>query len=76
MEFASPRELFSNSHSHFTSLVNQTGFAEAEHLQRLANKTISGTNQRQETTTLDGKLGFDGDEIDVFLSSNSTDNEI
>ncbi|CAF4237396.1 unnamed protein product [Rotaria sordida] len=46
LEFDSPKVLLSNSTSHFASLVEQTGVAEAEYLRTLAN--MKSTKDKQD----------------------------
>ena len=46
LEFETPRMLLSDPTSQFSSLVNQTGVAEAEHLRMLIND-VKSNNQQQ-----------------------------
>lgn len=48
MDFDSPRMLILNDKSHFASLVEQTGAAEAEHLRTLAYASESCTRRKQD----------------------------
>jgi len=49
LEYDSPINLLSNENSSFSSLVEQTGTAEAEHLRRLATHQVEMTSENEET---------------------------
>ena len=62
LEFARPDMLLSDSTSHFTSLVQQTGTAEAEHLRRLANSMYANGQPIQADSVASDDEYFDVDE--------------
>ncbi|CAF1499061.1 unnamed protein product, partial [Rotaria sordida] len=63
LEFDSPKVLLSNSTSHFASLVEQTGVAEAEYLRTLANMKSTKDNH-----DLDQEPLPNGKETDPLLT--------
>ncbi|CAF4162099.1 unnamed protein product [Rotaria sordida] len=63
LEFDSPNVLLSNSTSHFASLVEQTGLAEAEYLRTLANMKSTKDNH-----DLDQESLTDSKETDPLLT--------
>ncbi len=63
LEFDAPSVLLSNPNSHFTSLVEQTGAAEAEHLRTLAKKV------KHPTFNSDDELLEKDNENDPLISS-------
>ncbi|CAF4743672.1 unnamed protein product [Rotaria sp. Silwood1] len=63
LEFDSPKILLSNPNSHFASLVEQAGVAEAEHLRTLANMKSTKDNHN-----LDQELLLDSKETDPLLT--------
>jgi hypothetical protein len=67
LECASPHVLLCDSNSHFSSLVKQTGSAEAEHLRVLANSTRSTAIQKEQSRTSEEELLLDGNESDPFI---------
>jgi ABC-type proline/glycine betaine transport system ATPase subunit len=69
LEFDAPNVLLSNPNSHFTSLVEQTGAAEAEHLRTLAS--VSSTDMKVEHQTFNSadELLEENNEHDPLLSS-------
>ncbi len=69
VEFDKPEVLLSNRHSHFTSLVEQTGAAEAEYLRTLANSSESYTKRRQEIYISDEESASETDETDPLVPS-------
>ncbi len=48
MEFDTPQMLLSDANSHFSSLVDQTGAGEAEHLRILVNDAESNAQENHE----------------------------
>ncbi len=65
LEFDSPHTLLSDTESEFTSLVAQTGVAEAEHLRLLANTTSSKVKSN------DLKLNVTDDELQEDNTENA-----
>ena len=61
--------LLSNPNSHFTSLVEQTGPAEAEHLRNLANASSIVMKIPYENINTDNELLEENNENDPLLSS-------
>lgn len=69
MEFDSPDILLSDSESQFTSLVEQTGPIEAEHLRTLANAVARKSKLTDEKLVnhQDDELKFEGGENDPLI---------
>jgi hypothetical protein len=69
LEFDSPYALLSNPESQFASLVEQTGAAEAEHLQLLASIASSKVklNDQKLNDDKDGESPSDGTENDPLI---------
>jgi len=60
LEYDSPINLLSNENSSFSSLVEQTGTAEAEHLRRLATRQVKAQTEKNSTSVDD----------EIFVSEN------
>ena len=69
LEFDSPGVLLSNRRSHFSSLVEQSGAAEAEHLRMLANSNKPYEKRRQEMNISNEELSPEANETDSLVSS-------
>jgi hypothetical protein len=69
LEFDTPQALLSNVDSQFSSLVKQTGLAEAGHLRMIANGTKSNGQQNEETVIYNEKSLEDASETDPLLTS-------
>ncbi len=69
MEFDSPYVLLSNSESQFSSLVEQTGAAEGEHLRLLASTASSKLKSNNQKLNDDkgDELPSDGTENDPLI---------
>ncbi len=68
LEFDSPQTLLSDTESEFTSLVAQTGVAEAEHLRLLANTTSSKVKSNDlKLNVTDDELQQDSTEKDPLI---------
>jgi hypothetical protein len=69
LEFDSPDVLLSDSESQFSSLVNQAGAAEAEHLRMLASaasKKMKSTDQKLDDHE-DDELPLESEENDPLI---------
>lgn len=66
LEYDTPQALLANSSSHFSSLVEQAGVAEAEHLRALAK--ASSMKPRSNLVNAD-EMQFDGSEYDPLILS-------
>jgi hypothetical protein len=69
LEFDSPDVLLSDSESQFSSLVNQAGVAEAEHLRMLASaasKKLKSTDQKLDNHQ-DDDLALEAGENDPLI---------
>jgi ABC-type proline/glycine betaine transport system ATPase subunit len=67
LEFDTPEMLLSNPNSHFVSLVEQTGPAEAEHLLTLANAAAANMKSKEPRTDTSEKLPPDSNEKDPLI---------
>jgi hypothetical protein len=69
LEFDTPQALLSDENSQFSSLVEQTGSGEAEHLRSIATG-IKSNEQENEETVIDNEMFLeDGNETDPLLIS-------
>jgi hypothetical protein len=69
LEYDTPDVLISDRNSHFASLVEQTGTAEAEHLRILTNSTGSYAKRNRAITVLDEERLSEEDETDPLVPS-------
>ncbi|CAF4354696.1 unnamed protein product [Rotaria socialis] len=69
VEFDAPEVLLSNQYSYFSSLVEQTGVAEAEYLRTLANSNELHKNKKQKTFELDDETMLETNEMDPLVPS-------
>jgi len=69
LEFDSPQSLLSNGDSQFSSLVQQTGLDEAEHLRMLANVSKTNAHRNEEVVICNEKSLEDYIETDPLISS-------
>ena len=69
LEFDTPPVLLSNKHSQFSSLVKETGLAEAKHLRMLANDAKLNAHQEEEMNIYDEEVLEDDSESDPLISS-------
>ena len=70
LEFETPRTLLADATSQFSSLVNQTGVAEAEHLRMLINNAKSNSQQQDHEIVIHNEESLgDANETVPFLTS-------
>ncbi len=69
VEFDVPERLLSNDQSHFASIVEQAGAAEAEHLRSLANSSKVNTKRKEEIHVEDEESGSEMNETDPLVPS-------
>ncbi|CAF0825031.1 unnamed protein product [Rotaria sp. Silwood1] len=67
LEFDTPQALLSNSNSHFTSLIEQTGSTEAQFLRTLVNTQDTNMNFDEPNVDSDEELPLDPNENDPLL---------
>ncbi|CAF2965891.1 unnamed protein product [Rotaria sp. Silwood2] len=67
LEFDTPQALLSNSKSHFTTLIEQTGSAEAQYLRTLVNTQGRNTRCNTLNVDIDEELPLDSNENDPLL---------
>ena len=66
LEFETPEVLLSNARSHFSSLVDQSGVGEAEHLRMLV-KNVKKYQQEEEGGIVNDTTKEEPDETDSLL---------
>ena len=69
LEFDTPDALLTNPQSYFTSLVEQTGLAESEHLRTLATSVASTVRLRRKPINLNDNSPTENVETDPLLHS-------
>jgi hypothetical protein len=67
LEFDTPQALLSDRESQFSSLVAQSGVAEADHLRLLVNEPDQRLNKQHETTIAQEIAPEDASETDRLL---------
>ncbi|CAF0985467.1 unnamed protein product [Rotaria sordida] len=67
LEFDTPQALLSNSKSYFTSLIEQTGSAEAQYLRTLVNTMHTNMKYNKSNVDIDEELVLDSNENDPLL---------
>jgi len=67
LEFDTPQALLSDVNSQFSSLVEQTGLAEAGHLRMIANGGKSNSQQNEETVIYNETVLEDDSETDSLI---------
>lgn len=70
VEFDSPSVLLDNTQSYFSSLVEQTGAAEAEYLRRWANSHKSHAKDKRQLHESDDEIPLETNELDPLVPSN------
>jgi ABC-type proline/glycine betaine transport system ATPase subunit len=67
LEFDTPDALLTNPNSHFTSLIEQAGKAESEHLRKVAKNVTSTARLRRKSVDQDKNLPACSIETDPLL---------